>query len=323
MQAVSAHSGHSHSVSRDERVVFFNDLVGIGERTCPQGTKPFFWVKDFPLPRKGGLWDTFSSTLHFQPNKLFLLSPKTVHFSYPKIASITETPSFEEWEKSIKAFKKSTLKKVVLARKTTIHFEQSFSPFDLFSYLKQTYPQMFVFAVIVSSDTGFIGATPEKLFTRKGQSLAVDALAGTKKSFEKEKLRASAKDLREFFYVKERLKEQLTQICKPFETKEEIFLKEAGDIAHLFYPFSLELQTQLSDFDLIDRLHPTPAIAGLPRDEALKFIQEWEPFDRGYYGGTLGLLSQKKKLYLCRYPVLPSSKRVYAYLYRGWHHKRF
>jgi menaquinone-specific isochorismate synthase len=40
--------------------------------------------------------------------------------------------------------------------------------------------------------------------------------------------------------------------------------------------------------DLVAGLHPTPAVAGEPREEALDVIDELEPFDRGRYAGPVG-----------------------------------
>ena len=63
---------------------------------------------------------------------------------------------------------------------------------------------------------------------------------------------------------------------------------------HLYKKFSCELKTPLLDRDLLDALHPTPAVGGTPRDKALSYIKKNEPFDRGWYAGPIGWISPVK-----------------------------
>lgn len=50
------------------------------------------------------------------------------------------------------------------------------------------------------------------------------------------------------------------------------------------------LKSDATILDLVKQLHPTPALGGEPRDKALQFIVEKEPFDRGWYAGPIGWL---------------------------------
>ncbi len=268
--------------------------MGVGQAKVLDPKKPSFWVSDFPLARKSGLWAGLPSTLHFQPEEILPIPKPTSIFSYPQLISSHHSPTFEEWEKNIGLFKRSELEKVVLARKTSFLFKKGVSPINLFHYLKERSPNAFVFAVIFSPNLAFIGATPEKLFTRIGLKIETEALAGTRRSCAEEELLTSSKEMKEFLYVKEMLTDQLQKICNPFSINQNILIKKAGNVSHLHSTFALELKEVISDAELIHLLHPTPAIGGRPKAPALKFIQNFEPFDRGWYAGTIGLVSEEE-----------------------------
>ncbi len=271
--------------------ILFNDSMGIGQNKIIDPSKPLFWVGDFPLARKSALWDGFPTSLHFQPKEIHPLPKVTTPFSYPKMMSSSMSPSFDEWVSSISAFKQSNLEKIVLARKSSFLFEKSVSPLDLFHFLKKKSPNAFVFALILSPKLAFVGASPEKLFKRIGLEFETEALAGTRICKEADELLTSMKDNKEILIVKETLTDQLQKICNPFSISQKFLLKKAGNVSHLHMNFSAQLKKNFSDLELIELLHPTPAIGGRPRDGALKFINKFEPFDRGYYAGTIGLMS--------------------------------
>lgn len=275
-------------------IVLFNEAMYVGRAKVIDPEKPSFWFSDFPLARKTDLWAGLPTTLHFQPEEILPLPKPISPFTYPELISSYVSPTFDEWEKTIGAFKRSGLEKVVLARKTSFLFKTAISPIDLFHFLKERSPNAFVFALIFSPNLAFVGASPEKLFSRIGLKIETEALAGTRPIGEEEGLLNSPKDMKEFLIVKEMLTDQLQKICNPFSINQNILIKKAGNVSHLYYRFSSTLKKTISDSELIRLLHPTPAIGGRPRDLALKFICEFEPFDRGLYAGTLGHISPEE-----------------------------
>jgi len=67
------------------------------------------------------------------------------------------------------------------------------------------------------------------------------------------------------------------------------YVKKAGDLVHLRTDFSFRYaEVKHRIWELLDSLHPTPAVAGQPKDEAISFIKQLEPHDRDYYAGFLG-----------------------------------
>jgi menaquinone-specific isochorismate synthase len=295
-------------------IVLFDRSIGFGKKKILDRSSPAFWISDFPLPRKSTFWESAPSTLYFQPDKIFPLPLQEENFTYPKLLSISETPSFSDWEKNIERFKKSNLEKVVLARRTSFTFEKQVSPLDLFHFLKKRSPNAFVFAIILNDNLAFVGASPEKLFIRNGLEIETEALAGTKSNIDESSLLTSSKDLKEFLFVKETLTDQLQKICNPFSINQNILIKKAGNVSHLHSTIKATLKEAISDADLIRYLHPTPAIGGRPKDLALKFIDTFEPFDRGWYAGSVGLLSKESsRVYVGIRSALIEDKTIHVF----------
>jgi menaquinone-specific isochorismate synthase len=302
----------------DYPIFLFNDKIAYGISESLDDSLPLIWISDFPLKRKSDLWKNFPVEFSYRPKKIESIFNSNTIFKYPKILSVETTPNYSEWEEIISKFKSASLAKVILARKTTFAFEKDLSPFELFHFLKQKNPNSFVFAIILNENLAFIGATPEKLFLRNEKKIQFEALAGTLPSSIEKRLLTNKKLLKEFQIVKQNLTDQLQKICKPFRIDQKIFIKKAGNVSHLHYPFFLELNESISDLELIRYLHPTPAIGGLPKDEALRFIETFEPFDRGLYAGTVGILDPKKsEVYVSIRSALLSKNQLHVFAGAG------
>jgi len=76
-------------------------------------------------------------------------------------------------------------------------------------------------------------------------------------------------------------------------------VKKAGNLVHLRTDFSMALE-QINGhlWELVSALHPTPAVAGQPKEDAIHFIKELEPHDRMYYTGYLGPVSFDREINL-------------------------
>jgi menaquinone-specific isochorismate synthase len=92
----------------------------------------------------------------------------------------------------------------------------------------------------------------------------------------------------------------LQKICKPFSINQNFLIKKAGNVLHLHSTIKATLKKTISDAELIRTLHPTPAIDGRSKNEALAFINSFEPFDRGLYAGSLGLFSKRESKVFAR-----------------------
>lgn len=272
-------------------MVLFRNRCAYGSLSELDGSETSYFACDFPIERKTDLWSAFPKKFHLQPEHEIILDIPEYVPSMPSPVYREDSPDLEEWCEMIDQFKKRQIPKCVLARKTTFVFDHPLDPFELFSMLYNKCGTSTPFAYIMGPHTAFIGATPELLFHRDGSLLKSEALAGTRPISQAGELLSSDKDLLEFEFVKKDIADKLYQISKPFSVDEDVYLKKTPNVCHLSYPFSVELKQKYSDDFLINHLHPTPAISGFPKSEALKLIEELEPFDRGWYASALGEIS--------------------------------
>ncbi len=132
------------------------------------------------------------------------------------------------------------------------------------------------------------GASPEKLFSFKEKVLQLEAIAGTEKiGFDMETLLRSDKNLREHNFVINYLIENLKFLNIRKYKKGEIKVKKFGNIAHLCTCISAEVN-KICPFVLLEKLHPSPAVCGFPKEKALDYLDSLENFDRGNYASPFG-----------------------------------
>ncbi len=208
----------------------------------------------------------------------------------------TFIPSKEEWIQSVKKVLAQKIQKVVLARCEILELEKAPDPFAIAAALrKKTEGTAHVFCFSEGQKT-FLGASPERLFRREGQMIFSEAVAGTRRRgstpeedvFLGEELLKSKKDLSEFLPVQEFLQKTLTPFCQQAPQFAPIALRKTNHVQHLSSQGQAILLKNISDKKLLSRLHPTPALLGVPRQKAKTLIRALEPFDRGLYGGVVG-----------------------------------
>jgi menaquinone-specific isochorismate synthase len=211
-----------------------------------------------------------------------------------------DSPDLRGWrenvERSLAAFSEGRLGKVVLARRAEFGFCGDLDPTLLLENLKVATPGCFHFYAEPESGTAFLGASPERLFRRDGRMVESEAVAGTRprgvSSAEDEGLRDallhSAKDRVEHTYVSKGVREALQPLCEELEIEDHVSEMKLVRGRHLRSKVRGTLRDGVTDAALLDAMHPTPAVGGHPRNEALEQIQALEPFDRGWYAGPVG-----------------------------------
>jgi menaquinone-specific isochorismate synthase len=100
------------------------------------------------------------------------------------------------------------------------------------------------------------------------------------------------KDLREHGYVVQYIHEALTDLCSVSEANAKPSLLKLTRCQHLLTTFRGTLRRNVKDADLLERLHPTPAVGGWPTDRTIDDISRLEFFDRGWYAGPVGWISR-------------------------------
>lgn len=247
----------------------------------------------------------------------------------PEVLNMSYNPDEKEWMetclKTLQAIETDGMEKIMLARQTTLEFSCSFSP--LLFLLSYPYPQnaIYRFYFEPAENHAFFSFTPERLYKRDGNVLLTEALAGTcsKESVTgdddhaSEVLLNSEKDIREHNFVRDMIYDELLKICSQIDMEKEIKVLQLNRLAHLYTRCTAQLRDESSnDSSVLQLLHPTPAVGGVPKAPAMKHIMELEPFSRGWYAGPVGWISRDA----AEFCVAIRSALVngpFAYLYSG------
>ncbi len=218
----------------------------------------------------------------------------------PAPAHRTDVPGRRGWERNIgralAAFAGGSLEKVVLARRVEFGFEEELDSLLLAESLAAVTPGCFHFYFEPEAGTSFVGASPERLFRREGSRILSEAVAGTRPRGASEtsdeelrdELLHSKKDLSEHEYVRRSIRKTLESFCEEMEMEQCPSEMKLAQSRHLVSKIRGRLREGVTDADLLGALHPTPAVGGHPREEALELIHELEPFDRGWYAAPIG-----------------------------------
>ena len=208
-------------------------------------------------------------------------------------------PAAAEWRervgRAIDSIESGSLEKVVLARAVHAEAPEEIDPYSTLRHLRVTHGNAFVFGYWRGANA-FVGASPERLIRLDGRNVQATSLAGTAKRGETAEedaaiaagLQASAKDRTEHSVVLRALKKVLSEHCDDVTASSEPSTLTMPNVHHLQTEVRAKLRSNSSLLHLIGDLHPTPAVGGSPRDEALRFIREVEQLDRGWYAAPIG-----------------------------------
>ena len=221
----------------------------------------------------------------------------------PEIVARTRTTPRAAWRDSVEAavdrIRAGDLQKVVLAQALDVELDRPLSIPDVLARLGETYPDCYRFLVEPTADgearPGFFGATPERLVTRHGRTVTTGALAGTtgrgdtpaEDDWLAQELLDDEKNVHEHELVAETIREQLAPFASTI-TAGQRQVRRLETVQHLCTPITATLDHDTHVLDLVEALHPTPAVGGLPPERALATIRETEPFDRGWYAAPVG-----------------------------------
>lgn len=200
----------------------------------------------------------------------------------------------------VNELKSGPLKKVVLARELRLHFDEPVQAERVLAHLLSEQKESFIFALESNGDC-FVGASPERLLKKSGDALFTTCLAGSikrGKTIEEDKrleqeLLSDQKNLIEHQYVVDMIKEAMSEVCDDIHLPDRPTLMKMRDIQHLYTPVIGKTNDQSSMLQIVKRLHPTPALGGLPKKDAVEKIREVEQMDRGFYAGPLGWMDYR------------------------------
>jgi isochorismate synthase len=193
----------------------------------------------------------------------------------------------------IKAINKNQIDKIVLSRKEQIELS-SFDFVQTFKNNINNYPSAFCYCFYHPQAGLWLGATPEQLLQIQGNNLRTVSLAGTQKVIDDKKPLWKKKEIQEQKFVTDYIIENLQTIgLNPTQT--EPFTAQAGTLFHLKTSINAKISDGSEIKKIIDTLHPTPAVCGLPKEKSKEFILKNEGYDRQFYTGFLGELNIEKQ----------------------------
>ncbi len=197
--------------------------------------------------------------------------------------------------RAVELIRGGELQKIVLAREVQVHAPADYDPAAVFGVLRAEFPSCFVFCVGRGEST-LIGASPELLVRREGHRVSTLALAGsTRRSADPavddhlgEQLLRSDKDREEQAIVIRRIERTLSRHALWVTATPDPVLVRVANIQHLGTPIRAQLARPLDAIELLELMHPTPAVGGEPLARARPLIPALEGMDRGWYAGPVG-----------------------------------
>lgn len=200
------------------------------------------------------------------------------------------------------------LRKVTLARSRRYGRVRRTEPRAVLAAFARHYPRCFRFWIEPAGRSAFAGVSPERLVARRGDTLRADALAGTVGRAPEPAqdanlgalLLANNKERREHEAVVDFLRERLGRFATAIDAAAVPGLLKLANVQHLHTPFEAALTDDAPGIlGLAAQVHPTPAVAGVPADEATRWIADHEGLERGWYSGGVGVVQRSGDGELC------------------------
>lgn len=221
-----------------------------------------------------------------------------------ELTEINYPLSFETWSGIITdattRMKAGELQKVVLARVCELRFEQRVDIDSALDFLRVRYAGCTIFLFEPIPHLAFYGATPELLVNVDGQQIETMALAGSiKRGANASEDDALARELLddpknryEHALVADAIRARLAPLTDSLNMPAEPQILRLSNIQHLYTPIRGTLKQASGVLPLVEALHPTPAMGGVPQTKAMDYIAAAEPVPRGWYAAPVGWLDQ-------------------------------
>lgn len=246
---------------------------------------------------------TNGKTIHLQADHLEVCTSEELKSSFFEVENFPENnaelniPQHEEYlqklEKAIEIIKQNNLPKLVISRPIAKEIS-SINLEETYQLLCKKYPNTLCY-LLISGEEIWIGATPEILgkFNKKTHEFFTMSLAGTLPINEE----WSEKEIEEQKPVTHYISEILKKYVTLSEVKEsETYNHISGNIKHLRTDFTAKIEDNRLE-ELIEELHPTPAICGIPKEFCKEKIIEIEQYNREFYAGYIKIETEEEIYY--------------------------
>ena len=208
-----------------------------------------------------------------------------------------EVPDAARWIGSVEAAvaairRRERLRKVVLSRTLELRFQAPPDSGALFERLAEDFPGCVTLGARFGGST-LVAATPERLLALEGGEVCSDAIAGTvpgSATIADEGMRRH-----EHQPVVEAIRAALADWCEEVEAEARPRSLQLHELSHLATPVRARLREGADLFSLLAALHPTPAVGGVPLDEAMAWIRTHEGHRRGWYTGAFGWMGDAER----------------------------
>lgn len=226
---------------------------------------------------------------------------KQIKLEFEKPQSIITTPNYDQWAKTVinitNSINSKKYNKIVLARKKDYGFKKIANPAAILMNLKEALFSRYNFLFQFKKEAAFIGSSMERLYKRSERKIESEGIAGSIERGQDEVsdknqsdlLLKSKKDNLEQDFVVSFIQKNLSVLCEQlnYSKKEILKLKESFHLKSLFTGY---LKADVTDIDIINNLHPTPAVGGSPWAVTSDLFTQFEPFHRGWYAGLVGYI---------------------------------
>ena len=192
------------------------------------------------------------------------------------------------------------ISKIVLASTIEVSSNNQFQQIESLNNLRNFHPDCYIFSTSNGGGQNFIGASPERLIKIHNKELETDALAGSAPrgktaaldAYFADGLLSSEKERHEHQVVSNFIVNRLSGLGLNPQRLPQPGLLQLSNIQHLWTPIRAKVPANVHPLEIVAELHPTPAVAGVPRDIAIEQIRRYENFDRCLYAAPLGWIDR-------------------------------
>lgn len=198
--------------------------------------------------------------------------------------------------RALKEIATGAYEKIVLARGVKLEADEAWQPLAALNRLRERFGGCFTFSYGGGGGRSFIGATPERLLRIRDGRLLTEAIAGSaprgttagEDAKYARDLLESEKDLHEHACVRDSILRRLKKVGVEGRAESAPRLLPLANVQHLRTAIEAEVGDEVHLLDILQEMHPTPAVGGTPREDAVPRIAALEQIDRGLYSGVVG-----------------------------------
>jgi len=221
---------------------------------------------------------------------LILLKQNVSNSKLEKSSNLTSRESYDDKVNNLlKILKEDNpeLIKVVLSRIKKASFSDKVPLISIFKNLLSKNSESTNFLYTLEKRISIIGSTPELILSKLNSRIKSESIAGSNYRNKINNFKSDKKEIIEQKIVTDYIIDFLNKNAVDIKYNKKPQIKKSSNIEHLCTSFSAQLKNDKNIFDLLTELHPTPAIGGFPKKQAIDLIESRQE-NRGWYGGPIG-----------------------------------